>query len=65
MRTRLSLEMSAEDKAEIVAHGAELGTRKLVKTIRAAIRRSHAAWVAEQRGTLLVETDSEVEELKL
>lgn len=65
MRTRLSLEMSAEDKAEIVAHGAELGTRKLVKTIRAAVRRSRAVWAAEQRGTLLLETEESVEDLKL
>ncbi len=39
-RIRLSLETTPEFKAELVAHGEELGARTLIGAVRESVRRS-------------------------
>ena len=51
-RCRLSLECRASTKAEIEAHGDEVGQWSLVGSIRKAISRSRQLFALEQRGVL-------------
>lgn len=64
-RIRLSLETHVAVKDDLVAHASQLGQKTLIGGIREMLRRSKVVHEAQQRGTLLVETDESLEEVKL
>lgn len=63
-RVRLSLECSAETKAAIESHGADLGERSTIGAIRESVRRSAVILEAQRRGTLLIEIGDEFVEVE-
>lgn len=64
---RLSLEAKPETKADIIAHGKELSEWSIIGTIRRAIERSRWLFGMEQKGTLLLQrnSDGEIEDLEV
>ena len=66
-RVRLSLECKVGTKAEIEAHGEELGEWSLIGGLRRSVRRSKALFDLEQRGTLILfrDEDGEAEDVDI
>lgn len=54
-RTRLSLEPTFKDKADIIAHGKLVGTKSIIGSIRSAVLRSTRILKLERRGKLWLE----------
>jgi hypothetical protein len=57
LRTRMSLECSAEVKAEIDYHRGELGQWSLIGGIRESTRRSRELLAAQRRGKIYLMPD--------